>query len=50
MIRVVIADDHGLVREGLRRLVDAADDVDVVGTAASGREAVDLIERTRPRR
>ena len=48
MIRVVIADDHGLVRDGLRRLVDAAADIDVVGTAASGREAVDLIERTRP--
>ncbi|HEX5926158.1 MAG TPA: response regulator transcription factor [Baekduia sp.] len=48
MIRVVIADDHGLVREGLRRLVDAPADIGVVGTAASGREAVELIERTRP--
>lgn len=48
MIRVVIADDHGLVREGLRRLVDAPADIGVVGTAASGREAIELIERTRP--
>ena len=48
MIRVVIADDHGLVREGLRQLVDGPADIEVVGTAASGREAVDLIERTRP--
>jgi DNA-binding NarL/FixJ family response regulator len=48
MIRVVIADDHGLVREGLRRLVDAPADIEVVGTAASGREAVEVIERTRP--
>ena len=48
MIRVVIADDHGLVREGLRRLVDAPVDIEVVGTATGGREAVDVIERTRP--
>jgi DNA-binding NarL/FixJ family response regulator len=48
MIRVVIADDHGLVREGLRQLVDAPADIEVVGTAAGGREAVELIERTLP--
>jgi DNA-binding NarL/FixJ family response regulator len=48
MIRVVIADDHGLVREGLRRLVDAPADIEVVGTATSGREAVEVIERTLP--
>jgi DNA-binding NarL/FixJ family response regulator len=48
MIRVVIADDHGLVREGLRQLVDGPADIEVVGTAAGGREAVALIERTLP--
>jgi DNA-binding NarL/FixJ family response regulator len=48
MIRVAIADDHGVVREGLRRLVDGPADLDVVATAGSGREAVAMIERTRP--
>ncbi len=41
MIRVVIADDHPIVRAGLVGLVDAADDIEVVGTAATGLEAVE---------
>jgi DNA-binding NarL/FixJ family response regulator len=47
MIRVLIADDHGLVRAGLERLLESAADIDVVGTAAGGREAVELVLRTR---
>ena len=39
-IRVVIADDHGIVREGVRALLNAAGDVQVVGEAADGREAI----------
>jgi len=42
MIRVVVGDDHGLVRPGLVQLLATADDVDVVGAASGGREAVDL--------
>jgi DNA-binding NarL/FixJ family response regulator len=41
MIRVLLADDHGLVRAGLERLLSGAEDIEVVGTAAGGREAVD---------
>lgn len=40
MIRVLVADDHGVVRDGLGRLVDALDDLELVGTAADGEEAV----------
>ena len=40
MIRVVLADDHGVVRDGLGRLIAALDDIELVGTAADGREAV----------
>jgi DNA-binding NarL/FixJ family response regulator len=46
--RVLIADDHGVVREGLARLLPTADDIDVVATAADGGEAVALYEEHRP--
>ena len=42
MIRVVIADDQRAVREGLAMLVALTDDIQVVGTAANGVEAVQL--------
>jgi NarL family two-component system response regulator LiaR len=47
-IRVVIADDHSLVRQGLRRYLEMADGIEVVGEASTGGEAVDLVERERP--
>jgi DNA-binding NarL/FixJ family response regulator len=47
-IRVLIADDQALVRAGFRMLLDAAADVDVVGEATNGREAVDSVARLRP--
>jgi two-component system response regulator NreC len=40
-IRVLIADDHGIVRAGLRSLLEAQADMEVVGEASTGREAVD---------
>jgi DNA-binding NarL/FixJ family response regulator len=40
MIRVVIADDHGVIRDGLGKLIAAYDDIKVVGVAADGEEAV----------
>jgi DNA-binding NarL/FixJ family response regulator len=42
MIRVVIVDDHPIVRAGLVGLVDAADDLEVVGIGATGLEAIEL--------
>ncbi len=47
-IRVVIADDHTLVREGLRALLEAQGDCEVIAEAANGREAVDRALRMRP--
>ncbi|WP_411699881.1 response regulator [Conyzicola sp.] len=42
MIRVLVADDHPVVRGGIVALLAAADDIEVVGEASNGREAVDL--------
>jgi DNA-binding NarL/FixJ family response regulator len=48
LIRVVLADDQALVRAGFAALLDAEDDISVVGEAADGSEAVTLAERSRP--
>ncbi|MGV9302312.1 response regulator [Nonomuraea sp. NPDC003727] len=48
MIQVLIADDHPVVRQGLRTFLDLQDDITVVGEAADGQEAVSLVERLRP--
>jgi DNA-binding NarL/FixJ family response regulator len=42
-IRVVIADDHSLVRQGLRRYLEMAGDIDVIGEASTGHEALALL-------
>jgi two-component system, NarL family, response regulator LiaR len=47
-IRVAIADDHAVVRQGLRTFLELQDDMEVVGEASDGDEAVDLVERTAP--
>jgi DNA-binding NarL/FixJ family response regulator len=47
-ISVLLADDHGIVRAGLRALLDAQQDIDVVGEASSGEEAVRLAEELKP--
>jgi len=44
-IRVAIADDQALVRTGLRMVLDAEDDLEVVGEASDGRAAIDLVTR-----
>ncbi|GAA4440728.1 response regulator [Phytohabitans houttuyneae] len=48
MIRVLLADDQGLVRAGFRALLDAEPDIEVVAEAADGVDAVRLTERTKP--
>ncbi len=47
-IRVVLADDHALLRDGLRALLARAEDIEVVGEAADGREAIAACERLSP--
>lgn len=47
-IRVLIADDHAIVRDGVRALLTLAEDVEVVGEAADGMEAIEACRRLRP--
>jgi DNA-binding NarL/FixJ family response regulator len=47
-IRVLIADDHALMREGIRALLSGSEDVEVVGEASDGREAVEKSRALRP--
>jgi DNA-binding NarL/FixJ family response regulator len=47
-IRVVIVDDHAMLRAGLEQLLAGEPDLDVVGTAASGDEAITLVRELRP--
>jgi DNA-binding NarL/FixJ family response regulator len=48
VIRVLVADDHGVVRDGLGRVVAAQSDLELVGGAANGAEAVELCRSARP--
>ncbi len=48
MIRVLIADDHGVIRDGLGRLIGALPDMEIVGLAADGAEAVEQCRTTEP--
>src|SRR5215208_1247216 len=47
-VRVLIAEDHPLFREGMRGRLDSVIDVEVVGEAASGDEAVELAQKLKP--
>ena len=48
MIRVLLADDHDIVRAGLRRLVEDCGDMEVVAEAADGQEAIRQVQETSP--
>jgi len=47
-ITVLLAEDHAIVREGLRSLLELGGDIEVIGEASTGREAVDLARKLRP--
>lgn len=47
-IRVLIADDHPIVRDGLKRLLELEDDIEVVGEASDGRQAIDQVVQKDP--
>jgi len=49
VITVLLVDDHALVRRGFRRLLEDEQDIEVVGEAGNGREAVELAVRLKPR-
>ena len=48
MIKVLLADDHSIVRAGLRRIVEESGDMEVIAEAADGRQALALVEKTAP--
>jgi DNA-binding NarL/FixJ family response regulator len=48
MLRIVMADDHPIVRKGLRTLLEAEPDCEVIGEADDGPAALDLVERLKP--
>jgi len=48
VLKVLVADDHPLILHGLRRTLEACDDIDVIGEARTGDEVVPLVERRRP--
>ena len=47
-IKVIIADDSDFVRDGMKIILDVDEEFEVIGVAASGREAIELAEKTRP--
>lgn len=47
-ITVLLADDHMIVREGLRKLLEAEGDIEVIGEAATGRQALEMTRKLRP--
>ncbi|MGH3085731.1 MAG: response regulator, partial [Rubrobacteraceae bacterium] len=47
-VRVLVADDHPLFRDGMRGLLDSVEDTEVAGEAATGREAVELAKALSP--
>ena len=47
-IKILVADDHAVVRQGFRRILEAQQDLQVVGEAANGREAIRLAQELRP--
>ena len=50
MIRLLVVDDEALFRAGLRTILDAQPDIEVVGEAADGKQAVALVQRTNRRK
>ena len=48
MIRILLADDHSLVRQGFRAILSTQPDMQIVGEAGNGREAVELAEQLKP--
>ena len=47
-VRIVLADDHPIVRDGLKKLLQLEDDFEIVGEAADGREVLERVQQLDP--
>jgi DNA-binding NarL/FixJ family response regulator len=47
-LRVLLVDDHTVVRQGLRKILESDDEIEIVGEAGDGRSAVEMVQRMRP--
>src|ERR1700685_4225655 len=47
-IRILVADDHAIFRDGLRRLLEVADDISIVGEASNGAECLKMLPKVKP--
>src|SRR6202007_1684552 len=47
-IRILVADDHAIFRDGLRKLLEVADDVQIVGEASNGVECAKMLQKFKP--
>jgi two-component system nitrate/nitrite response regulator NarL len=48
VVRILVADDHAIFRDGLRKLLDGAEDVQIIGEASNGNECVKMLARLKP--
>jgi two-component system nitrate/nitrite response regulator NarL len=48
VVRILVADDHAIFRDGLRKLLEVADDVQIVGEASNGVECVKMLQKLKP--
>ena len=48
MIKVLLADDHSIVRAGLRRIIEESGEMEVVAEASNGQEAIQMVPKTSP--
>ena len=48
MIKIILADDHNIVRKGLKALLSSEEDFEIIGEAKNGLEAVTLVEKLQP--
>ena len=48
VVRILVADDHAIFRDGLRKLLEGAEDVQIIGEASNGNECVKMLARLKP--
>jgi two-component system, NarL family, nitrate/nitrite response regulator NarL len=48
VVRILVADDHAIFRDGLRKLLEVADDVQIIGEASNGVECVKMLQKLKP--